>query len=1559
MDQPPRANAAQLAARNIKNARGKHPRRPGQIPREKPTAQWAQPAGESGLFGGSIQATGTFDFAAPSSLKLNQPSMGGVTNSSSNSLDNPDGRFSGDDRNLKRLFGQSAAPTEHNFGAANVQKQPMETTFNFQSDVQPTKIGSDKNSTNVGFSFGSAPQPTPSSGNIFNSVAQSTPSSGNIFNSVPSGNNGNSIFSFNNLSSSQVAQNSSFQTESSTQHSQSRTAAFTFGNNSDQSTVPAGKNCFSFGGQQLGLAQNPIFSSGPNTVSTNMFGTIQNTQNSSANSKPTLNITPSLPGSSLFSSNLSDIKKTETPITSNLFSTSTSNLFGNQQEATIPLADNTSNQIFGTVGWISEKSKTTNQKPMSSNLMFQQPCAVSSATPSHTNLKNISSESTTQNPSSIFSYPNLKDTKVSEPDNQDRLTEIPSTNPPTTQKVDTQFSFLNRHEKTPNFSDKRNIFGSPSKDLDGAKNSEKISVFSQNTRKIWPHNTSHAQIDSGTIENADAHMTTKNTEIAEIRGTVSSTDVDSTLLKETPCKKFEVDLEPSNIFIRNSHENSITGDSKSTPQNIFEQATSLSPIPKNDSILTSPVGKSVPFVPDAYSPVKSQGISVVSKDSSKSAIPKGTQSALQIYDSRSELRLQNRFTPDSIPENPSFRNLALISQIKDEEIDKKIPPGTDDVSRQHFYASYRLRSLNQAMAKLFADLPISSDPQTALEFFIEERRIILTECSNKTHSKRKSNVESDEEENPSKKRKPNNADVSANSLAISEPVPIPSKPRTKRKLAEVEECEIKDSGKRNKESDQYAQPISNNLSHTSHDSCTSNLKSPSGDAFQQSNSLYPQMHTFPSPNSNYEKENENLSSPSDRDMRSNSISKEILHKTISIEKSATANLKESETANIFRDILENSSSSAEPKSNKQASGVSCNSQSEHSRISYPNPFSIVTSTPGESQASINYSTSIIPKQTPAISSSANNIDNGRPRFDLVPTSSNAFKSNLAMPVSSFIAQNSQISGRVSTDFLAQFKLKAKESEAQEMEKDKIEDMESDEDEAEWEARWKKKRDTRKLESGTNDKQKCATFVPGKGFVIQGLDATNSVASPHTEDKQSSEKLSTSDQPEVKDDSTHGINVSLNSSLKGCGSTRHEYLDNSSSPNTIKFSQEESKVDQELMKASPFCQSGQDGILISSKSNIEDKSYPKKETNTSLTNELKAGKNSASMESQTLLDQTDSKESSNESIISAAKTPAKSIFESTLATPNVNTNPFAPKDDNSQPVFNKKAVGFHNPFSISQNGASPSDNTWKIDNPIRFGSSPAGTCTPNTKNESPRSIIQTSAPSIFSLQNKSKTEPTLFSNSVIPSTKSFDSKDKQALAGSSETSRPSLFSAPTSEAGLTGAAFVFGQPSGSLSLTTSFNKPTEANQTSNVDTSNNDHQNNDNDDEKQEQIDLTVTGPGEENEEILHEVRVKALKFVSQSEKSGKGWETKGIGPLRVLRHQERGTCRLLLRGDPSGKVVLNKSILGNVNYENTGKTLKLLCASDTGKGLETWVLQLKTEEYAKELAAVLIKHKPV
>ncbi|KAL2758079.1 hypothetical protein ACRALDRAFT_2017106 [Sodiomyces alcalophilus JCM 7366] len=136
----------------------------------------------------------------------------------------------------------------------------------------------------------------------------------------------------------------------------------------------------------------------------------------------------------------------------------------------------------------------------------------------------------------------------------------------------------------------------------------------------------------------------------------------------------------------------------------------------------------------------------------------------------------------------------------------------------------------------------------------------------------------------------------------------------------------------------------------------------------------------------------------------------------------------------------------------------------------------------------------------------------------------------------------------------------------------------------------------------------------------------------------------------------------------------------------------------------------------------------------------------------------------------------------------------------------------------------------------------------------------------------------------------------------------------------------------------------------------------------EQIKLTEGGAGEEDETAVHEVRSKVLKFVPASEAAedsggeGKGkskspWVTRGIGPFRLLKHKTSGAVRMVVRAEPRGHVVLNRVLLPNETYKNDGKYVKLLTSNETGDGLETYMVQVKNPEVAKELAAVLEKHK--
>lgn len=135
----------------------------------------------------------------------------------------------------------------------------------------------------------------------------------------------------------------------------------------------------------------------------------------------------------------------------------------------------------------------------------------------------------------------------------------------------------------------------------------------------------------------------------------------------------------------------------------------------------------------------------------------------------------------------------------------------------------------------------------------------------------------------------------------------------------------------------------------------------------------------------------------------------------------------------------------------------------------------------------------------------------------------------------------------------------------------------------------------------------------------------------------------------------------------------------------------------------------------------------------------------------------------------------------------------------------------------------------------------------------------------------------------------------------------------------------------------------------------------------QQVSLTDGGPGEEDEEVVHEVRAKALRHnppksddeEEKDKKKSSPWKTEGLGPLRVLKHKTTGAVRILLRTEPSGKVAMNKLVLPNFDYnvDKGAKWIKVTAAKDDGKGLETWMLQVRNNEFAVKLAAVLEEHK--
>lgn len=112
------------------------------------------------------------------------------------------------------------------------------------------------------------------------------------------------------------------------------------------------------------------------------------------------------------------------------------------------------------------------------------------------------------------------------------------------------------------------------------------------------------------------------------------------------------------------------------------------------------------------------------------------------------------------------------------------------------------------------------------------------------------------------------------------------------------------------------------------------------------------------------------------------------------------------------------------------------------------------------------------------------------------------------------------------------------------------------------------------------------------------------------------------------------------------------------------------------------------------------------------------------------------------------------------------------------------------------------------------------------------------------------------------------------------------------------------------------------------------------------------------------MRAKVLKFVpagnkedGDTPKSKSPWSTQGVGSLKLLKHEETGVVRLLLRAEPRGHVAMNRAVLPDLDYKADAKYVKLTTGGETGDGFETWMIQVKTKELAVKLAEALEEHK--
>ena len=127
-----------------------------------------------------------------------------------------------------------------------------------------------------------------------------------------------------------------------------------------------------------------------------------------------------------------------------------------------------------------------------------------------------------------------------------------------------------------------------------------------------------------------------------------------------------------------------------------------------------------------------------------------------------------------------------------------------------------------------------------------------------------------------------------------------------------------------------------------------------------------------------------------------------------------------------------------------------------------------------------------------------------------------------------------------------------------------------------------------------------------------------------------------------------------------------------------------------------------------------------------------------------------------------------------------------------------------------------------------------------------------------------------------------------------------------------------------------------------------------------ELNRSRSSPGEEDDEVIFKVRARASSYEKADLKEGRtkgGWNSQGLGVLRVLRDKESGRARVVMRHDPRGHVLLNTALINGVTYAVIGeRRVSLMAAAENGT-LTAWAILVKDGKDATDLAALLEEEK--
>ncbi|KAJ8514404.1 hypothetical protein ONZ45_g8061 [Pleurotus djamor] len=109
------------------------------------------------------------------------------------------------------------------------------------------------------------------------------------------------------------------------------------------------------------------------------------------------------------------------------------------------------------------------------------------------------------------------------------------------------------------------------------------------------------------------------------------------------------------------------------------------------------------------------------------------------------------------------------------------------------------------------------------------------------------------------------------------------------------------------------------------------------------------------------------------------------------------------------------------------------------------------------------------------------------------------------------------------------------------------------------------------------------------------------------------------------------------------------------------------------------------------------------------------------------------------------------------------------------------------------------------------------------------------------------------------------------------------------------------------------------------------------------------GEGEEDEDTVHAIKLKAYRLTKKDGTSS--WAELGHGILRIKKHKELGTRRLLLRNSSTGKININFNIYASLKPSITKRAI-MFVGHDDGASV-TYNVRLQSEDQAKELKDIL------